>query len=137
MPGTAGERKEADMNYYGTSPKRWTVLTANGQLSTTFDLQANDVLEFTGNGNGDATSIVKRHRNGTTVDWGKECLYDATDPSLPKATGIHIASGTRKDPFELKISPKAPPELDQHTGNIKRGTGTGSNNGTWTAQEGG
>ena len=123
---------------YGTSPKRWTVLLADKQLSTTFDLQANDVLEFTGNGNRDATSIVKRHRSGTTADWGKECFYDATNPSVPKVTGIHIASGTRRDPFELKISPQAPPGLDQQIGNIDRGTGgTGSNNGTWTAQEGG
>jgi len=114
---------------YGTSPTKWKVLTKDPQGNALFDLDEDDILEFTGTTDG--SRVVKRHREGVaTIDWGIKCSYTAT-PS-PKVTGTHNASGT--DTFELKIA--ASSALVEHRGDINHGSGTGGN-GTWTAEEGG
>lgn len=112
---------------YGTLATRWTVTHIDSEDSTKFDLQKDDVLELTGDGEG-GNGIMKRHRNGSTTDWGRKCTYVATP--APKVTGEHIAS-EEEDKFEFLL-----PVM--HAGRISRkeGGGTGGH-GTWIAEEGG
>ena len=134
MPGTTGS-KETDMSYGALL--KWTVKTCDPELGKNFDLKKDDVLEFTGIGDGGVTSIAVRHRpTEAPLDWGGNCFYDITNPALPTITGNHNASGGL-DKFTLTIALGVAPKAI-HGGNItwKNGGGTGGH-GTWTAEEGG
>ncbi|HVG10248.1 MAG TPA: hypothetical protein VNM67_21270 [Thermoanaerobaculia bacterium] len=117
---------------YGASPTKWTVKTITSKGNPRFDLKEGDVLEFTGNGDG--TSVTRRHRVGSpSIDWGSVCAYD---PKNSAVKGVHNASAGA-DEFLIIITPATSGTKATHTGHIDpKGPGTGGN-GTWTAEEGG
>src|SRR5687768_14803802 len=120
---------------YGASPLRWKVKTIDAKRNPRFDLEVDDVLELTGNGDG--RGVARRHRRGSpSIDWGSAFVYD---PKTPSVKGGHDASAGADD-FLIVITPApagAPPGTKAtHTGHIEsKGSGEGSH-GTWTAEEG-
>ena len=88
---------------YGASPTRWTVKTVSTKGNPKFDLEVGDVLELTGNGNRDSTSVTKRHRDKSpSVEWGSVCAYD---PKTLSVKGDHNAS-SGADEFLIIITPR-------------------------------
>src|SRR5687768_2755882 len=79
-------------------PKKWTVNGCLPNAGSNLDLQAGDVLEFVGTGDGGPASKVLR--NGTV--WGSGCLY--SNGNGESISGTHLASSR---PFTISIMASA------------------------------
>jgi hypothetical protein len=118
---TAREDKETMTNPYNRdwAPTRiWTV-----ESSSFSDLAKDDILIFTGDGNGPGSELKKSSPQKPVISWGLRCKYDSDTVTVGRRgrRGVNfiITRDTAKRPIQLSCDLKS----------IVTGT-------TWTAEEG-